>query len=45
MTHAFGLTYAFGPIRFNTLNGLALRAYNFLTVPKGNCSGQIQIMI
>ena len=38
------VTYAFGPICFNTLNGLALRAYNFLTIPEGNHSNRIRIM-
>ena len=35
------MTYTFGPISFGTLNGPALRACNFLTIPKGNCSGLI----
>ena len=38
------MTYAFGPIRFNTLNGPALRAYIFLMVPEGKHSGRIRIM-
>lgn len=32
-------TYALGPNLFTTLNGLVLRACNFLEIPYGNCSG------